>query len=217
MKFRLFILIFMILLTSIVFAQNVPVKEDKTQDVSQTGSEIEIPKGQNATANLPMFSKTYIRFYEGTKLNFNIVDPDTNVILIKNSMILDKVRADNKIDVLFSTDTSNYEKVTLNTGEDYTINYTYSFNPNMVLTPLISHYDENNENSNVVMYFFVPSIKTSKTSFAGVKHPLIDISTITPTGAAVTDTKSKFNPFIASLILIAAMIAVYFFLIKDRN
>lgn len=124
-------------------------------------SEIEIPYGENSTASLPLFSRTYLRVYEGSWINFNIVDPDTNAVLIRNSIAIKEVKQ-NFTTILLSVDGGPIEETTINLSEKKQINYTYKFLPFMEIKEIISHYEETKEKRNVVLFFNVPFMKTGK-------------------------------------------------------
>lgn len=162
--------------------------------------EIEIPQGENALASLPLFSKTSLRIYEGSKIDFNVVDPDTNAILIRNSLILKEINPD-YTKILLSLDGKSYEETTLFPGKQLQLNYTYKFMPFMLIKQTITHYEESKEKRNVVLYFNIPFLKTGKK----------DISEGPTAGSAILDTsvvKPKNNKIIdpALILMIAAII-----------
>lgn len=166
-------------LVSNVFGQ-VSDEQDKIGVIRETGSEvtqgkntIEVAKGEDATAWLPMYSKTYMRIYENTKLDFYIVDPDTNAILIENSLVLKDVGEEGAL-VLLSTDNSEFKEILIKTGEEFKIEYQYSFMPFITLTPTIT----NSKDGSAVLFFLVPFLKTSQTDFSQVKPKSIDITKI---------------------------------------
>jgi large-conductance mechanosensitive channel len=162
MKIKLFFGFFVfLLLTSFVFAQ-LDLNSDLGGDggYAVNSGQIEIPYGKNAMAQLPLFSKTYIKVYEGSKISFNIVDQENvGLVLIENSITILNVDP-TKIDVFLSTDNDPGEEITLLVGGEYIANYTYESIENIKITPFITHSDEDPRESSVVMYFESTSIKT---------------------------------------------------------
>lgn len=154
---------------------------DITNNINQANSEIVVPQGENAVASLPLFSRTYLRLYEGTKLDFNVVDPDNGVTLIKNSMIVKEIDP-KSTKLLVSLDGKPYEEMTiLLGGKDTQLNYTYKFMPFMLVKEMINHYDQDPKNRNAVFYFNIPFLKTGKT---------LDAKTVPNAGSAVLDTSN---------------------------
>lgn len=214
----------LLLVIGIVFAQtneelpqSVKIKRDEGEDINQIGSEVAIPPGENATAYLPMFSKSYIRIYEGTKLDFYIVDPDTNAIVIRNSLILNKVSPLSS-DVLLSLDSSEYNLKTLAAGDKYRVNYSYNFTPYIDITQLITHYEEeSSKENNIVLYFLVPFPKTAKSDFSEVKGQLpIDISRIKPVSRTSSEKRASSVLSIIGIIFGLIIIIAIIFAIKKR-
>ena len=223
MKIRGF-LVFLILLLIIghAFAQtsnegneinqnNTKFRADKGKDINQINDEIIVPPGENATAHLPMYSKTYIRIYQGTKLDFNAIDPDTNAPLIMNGLILDEVTSPTSAKVRLSVDGSEYQDIIFSAGQEYKINYTYDFMPFMTVTQIITHYEEDNPKDNsIVLYFLLPFPKTSKSDFSQVKAQLpIDLSKVSPVpiGGYKTNIK-KSNVLLIMGIIIGLIILI---------
>ncbi len=216
MKFKPLMFILILVLTfTVVFAQTtseIIPDTDFGRGTSQVRDEIQIPQGKNATTFLPMFSKTYIRIYEGSKLDFHIVDPEGEGILVRNSFIVKEVKP-TSVDLLLSTDNSEYNPVTLPGGKEFKINYSYSFVPNITLTPLILHYDEDPEERNVMIYFFSPHIKSTKTDFSQVKPPVIDINKVA-TGNVVRAVNTKYGSGLMLVVLIALFIGICLLIYK---
>ncbi len=152
LKYGLLVLLIILLAVPVSFA---------ALDISQPYSEIEIPYGENAVSSLPLFSRTYLRLHEGTKLDFNVVDPDTGVALIRNSIIIKEI-GPKPTKVLLSLDRMPYEEKILTAGEEIKLNYTYKFMPFMFLQQIITHYDEDEEERNIVLYFNIPFLKVGK-------------------------------------------------------
>lgn len=175
-------------------------------------NEIEIEYGLNATAQLPMLSKTYLRVYEGSKIDFNIVDPDRFNILIRNSMIIREIGR-GYLNILLSYDSSEYEEVRLGAGGAYKINYSYEFSPFMTITPVIMRPDEDVTKRYSVLYFFVPHPKTSTSDFSAVKPGNIDFGIVSGndlTGAFAEEVEEKPNKFLAVLIGLIVLAGVLF-------
>ncbi len=175
---------------------------------------IEVPYGQNSTAQLPMLSKTYINVHEGSRLDFNIVDPDNFRILIRNSMIINKIE-NNTINFLLSTDGSEYKEVIFNSGGDYVINYTYEFSPRLIMRPVMIRNRGGPEERFVMIYFLVNSIKTRVSDFSDVKPIFIDFEKVTsynPDAGEKMPEKRVIDK-IFGYILIAAIILLVLYLI----
>ena len=68
---------------------------------------IEVSYGKNATAQLPMLSKTYITIHEGSRLDFNVVDPDNFRILIHNNPPRGTLSVRSHYDSVFADDSEN--------------------------------------------------------------------------------------------------------------
>ncbi|MBS3152434.1 hypothetical protein J4230_03420 [Candidatus Woesearchaeota archaeon] len=214
MKQKLIIIsILVMFVLPIVFAQHQSTtsKLDITRDIDQTSNEIEIPKGQNATASLPLFSRTYIRLYESSRLDFNVVDPDTNVVLIKNILIIKEINQDST-KVLLSLDNKPYEETTLYLGKEQQLNYTYKFMPFLTLKQIITHYEQNNKN--VVLYFNLPFLKASKKTDLSSEIPsgsvVLDSSTIKPKN----EDNKNLDPLLIFLIVLVGLLAVVLIYIK---
>ena len=222
-KLVLAILVFLVLIAINIFAQeDLNLETSSTSsDINQVKSTIEIPYGENATATLPMYSKTYLRVYEGSKINFNIVDPDNGVILIKNNVIIKEIRPTSAV-VLLSVDNSEYEETMFSTGYNYQINYTYTFMPYMGVEQIISHYEEDSNKRSIVLYLLVPFLKTSKSDFSQVIHGEIDPSFVNPTGSVVEEDIFSFsNPSflvgILVIVLVAMGLLIYAFSKKPKR
>ncbi len=180
--------------------------------LSQSENEIEIPYGQNTTASLPLFSKTYLRLHEGTKLDFNVVDPDTNIKLIRNSMIIQEIGR-NSTKVLLSIDGSDYNETLIPAGKEVRLNYPYKFNPFLVMQQIITRYDINPEEREVVFYFNLPFPKNSK-DFGGEPsngstNNLITPDSVTPK-SNTSENKSYGTIILVSIIILLIILIVYF-------
>ncbi len=207
MKIRLFIVFLLISsLIGSVFAQSSDSKE-QIEVVRETGGEItqakntkEFAKGEDITAYLPMYSKTYIRIYENTKVDFYVTDPDTNAILIENSLVVKDVN-DEGVIALLSTDNSEFKEVLMDLGKEFKIEYKYSFMPYIVITPTIINPNE----GSTALFFLVPFLKTSQTDFSQVKSKSVDLSKISATNTEkdkeeIISETGKVNPKIIALI-----------------
>ena len=175
---------------------------------------IEVSYGKNATAQLPMLSKTYITIHEGSRLDFNVVDPDSFRILIQNSMVINRIE-NNTITLLLSTDGSEYKEVVFNLGRDYVINYTYEFNPKIIITPRMARNKGSHEERFVMLYFLINSIKTGVSGFSEVKPVFIDFDKVTPydpqTGEEIF--KKRKIEKIFNFILVAVIVIFVLYLI----
>lgn len=179
--------------------------------------EIEIAYGDNATAQLPMLSKTYLRVHEGTKIDFNVVDPDSFNILIKNSMIISEINR-NSVLTLLSVDGSEYKETMLD--RRYKINYTYDFTPSMFITPIIFHDDDDNTKRTVVFEFIVPFPKTSTSDFRDVKPASLDLgiaSNVDPKESVESSEKTGFNKLLVILIALTILVAIVFVVFAIRK
>jgi len=80
--------------------------------------ELLIPQGQDSSLSLPMFSRTTVRIFEGTTLEFNIVNGQGNA-LINNRITLQKI-SKTKIKVLLSVDSGEPQERILDLGNETT-------------------------------------------------------------------------------------------------
>ncbi len=208
MKSKLFILaVLMLLLMNTAFSQEAEKRFNTLNEQA-----IEVSYGKNATAQLPMFSKTYITIHEGSRLDFNVVDPDSFRILIQNSMVINRIE-NNTITALLSADGSEYEEVVFNLGKDYVINYTYEFNPKITITSRMARNKGGPEERFVMLYFLVNSIKTGVTDFSEVKPTFIDFDKVTPYNPKADEKipeKRKIEKIFNFILITAAVIFVLY-------
>ncbi len=208
-KLLLFVIL-ALLLVNTVFSQE---EQNRTFNTINERA-VEVPYGQNASVQLPMLSKTYINIHEGSRLDFNVVDPDNFRILIRNSMIINKIE-NNTINFLLSADGSEYKEVIFNSGRDYVINYTYEFSPRLIMRPVMIRNRGGPEERYVMIYFLVNSIKTRVTDFSDVKPIFIDFDKVTPYNPQADKTISEERKIekVFNFILITAIIVLVLYLI----
>jgi hypothetical protein len=173
-----------------------------------------IPKGEDGVASLPLFSKTYIRLYEGTSLDFNVVDPDTGAILIRNNMEIKEI-GNGFVNVDLSLDGKSSEAFTFKLGEKNQLNFSnYKFMPYMRVTNHITNYEA--KYPQVVLYFDIPFIKQMYTdqkdaAFIGVDRTIV--------GNKATTSKFNTTSIIVSLsiVIVILLLASLFYYRKKRN
>ena len=213
---KIILILISLLVLNIAFAAETKQEFDITNNINQGNSEIIVPQGQNATTSLPMFSRSYLRIFEGTKLDFNIVDPDTEVTIIKNSLIVKEITPD-ATKLLLSIDGKNYQEVNLIPNKDYQINYTYKFMPFMILKQVVTHYENTSEKRNIVLFFNAPFLKPGK-SLSDVlpkKSQVIDPTTIQTTNSK---NESKFDTtLIIMFVILIILVAIIFYLNKSKK
>lgn len=191
------IFVFMALfLASLVFA------------ASQPEDEIYIPFGDNATASMPVFSYSFIRIHEGSRLNFNVVDPATGIDLVRNQIIIQEIGV-SETRTLLSLDGGELEEFILVPGEEYNLTYDYEFLENIILEQKITRYSDNREERNIVLFFEVPfSIVAERMkSQANSRFSGIDNSIISSNSG-----KDSANPLVIVLgviILILILVLAY--------
>ena len=191
-----------ILVLPLVFSSN-----HKSFPENQVGNIQEVQKGEDAKVLLPMFSKTWLRIYEGSKIDFNIVDPDNSrIVLIKNSLIVKKIGEKETV-LLLSKDSGEDEEVIIKPSENYKVNYTYEAIPYMILR----QESMNLEGKNSVIFFEVPFLKTSKFDI-----PKTFVA-IDPTEVSTGSKKEKYNPFTVSLVGIIIILVGVLAFIKFRK
>lgn len=185
-----------------------------TLALDQSDSEILVPREQNVTASLPLFSRTYLRVYEGTKIDFNIVDPDTNVVLIRNSIIINEIEP-KSTKVQLSLDGGSYQDTELVGGQDIKLNYTYKFMPFMFLRQMIVHYDDNKDNRNIVLFFNVPFLKAGKKLEGDPASGFASLDTSKV--SAGTTTNNKTAPIVIVLVSIVSLLVLSLLYINIKN
>lgn len=221
MKSKLLLFVILaLLLVNTAFSQE---EQNKTFNTINERA-VEVPYNQNASVQLPMLSKTYINIHEGSRLDFNVVDPDNFRILIRNSMIINKIE-NNTITILLSSDSSGYEEVMFNLGRDYIINYTYEFVPKIIITPIMARNRGGPEERFVMLYFLVNSIKTRVTDFSDVKPISLDFDKVTPynpqAGEKIPEERKIEKVFnfilITAIIVLALYLIAYFISRKPKH
>lgn len=204
-SFIIFTIIALILTQAlIVSAQNQTVDITRPEE-----TEILIKKGQDITLSLPLFSRTTVRIYEGANMKFNIVDPDTNAVLIRNELTVKEITPDSTT-ILLSLDGKNQEEFIIYPSKESQLNYTYKFMPFMILKQTVTHYEENPDNRNVVLFFNVPFLKVGKSPTTG---PLPGSVIVDPTTVQTNNPKKGIDPIIfvmIGVIIILIAIILYF-------
>ncbi len=180
--------------------------------LGQADGEIVLPRGENGTLSLPLFSRTYVRVYEGSMINFNLVDPDTDEVLIENRLIIKEVGS-NYSNILLSVEGSEYEEVTLSLGEDHQINFTYKDVPFMLLKEMISHYNATDATDrNIVLFFNVPFMKKGNSNNNG---PVVNTSRVA--GTTTEEGLDFWNTILIIVIIVLVVAIVYSFYKKSKK
>src|SRR3989344_2642207 len=171
--------ILLILLVSLVFAA-----EEQTIRLPKTPPLVEqtVPQGENATLSLTEFTRALLKLYEGTRVDFNIYNPDTRVLEVVNSLIINEVKSDS-VDFLLSIDGSEYEDTNMKLGETLQLSYSSSIVPFMFLEVRKLRYMED-ENGDLIkhatMFFNVPLITRSVLDNTGNTAKDIDVEKVIP-------------------------------------
>ncbi len=154
------------------------------------GEELQVPKGEDYKLTLPLFSKTWVRVYEGSKIDFNIVDPDNSrIVLVKNSIVIKEI-GKNTTKVLISLDGSEYEERIIEGNQIVRLNYKYDFVPYMDITQVIGNYNQKDpDDSNVVLFFEVPFLKDNLRITSPKSFVAIDPTQIKPTNTPPSENK----------------------------
>ncbi|HLC58325.1 MAG TPA: hypothetical protein VJI68_00535 [Candidatus Nanoarchaeia archaeon] len=172
----------------------------------------EIPKGEDAKLTLPLFSKTTIRIYEGSKIDFNLVDSsNSRIILIKNTMIIDKVNVNNT-EIRLSADGADFEDRIMQAGKSFNVTYNYSFLPYIEVKNLVSNIEPGKES--VVLEFVVPFVNSRRIiGNSANKLPAVDPTLIKTT----TESKTDFILFFLIAIIVVLIIVAGFLFYRKKK
>jgi hypothetical protein len=178
---------------------------------------IEIPYREDGRLTLPMFSKTYVHVYEGTKLYFNIVDSDNSrIVLTRNSILIKEIRNDS-IRALLSVNREPETEIFIDLGEIYKVKYDYEFMPYMTIQPMTIRSLEDKKNRETLLFFEVPFLKDSK-KYGKINENLIAIDP----SLVQTEKENEENIRDPKIIIMIAVIvilvaAILFLLFKKRQ
>ena len=188
MKMKLLYLFLILLIVGTVYGITLPSEEYK---------ENVIPQGENGQAQLFPYTRTYVKLYEGTKLDFRIYNPTTGQELINNSLIIQKINIDN----------AGYKSIVLKSGDKEQMQLNFSKEkgiPFMFIKGYKYKYVEGAKDNYAVLYFNVPLFNIIKQ-----EQPVPQgIDTTKATGGEV---KTNYLPYalIAGIVLLVASIILY--------
>jgi len=208
MRLKTTFLVFVLAISMLVAAIVIDAREitlPKDLGITQAENEILIPQGEDAIASLPLFSRTYIRIYEGSRLNFNVVDPDNGVVLISNTMVIKEITRNYTL-VDISLNDGQFEEMRIIPSFENELNFTYTFMPFMLLTQVITHYNEDEAKRNIVLYFNIPFVKAGK-NLDGL--PASGFLAVDPSKISSTSTIDKnegINPIIIVMLVIIVLL-----------
>jgi len=149
---RAITIVFLLIILSIVFtatAIRLPTPEYK---------EYTIEKGQRGEAALMPYTRTYIKLYETSRLDFSIFNPKTEQPIIHNSIIINKVNSDGSLDVQLGLEGKDYELTKIYPGDSKQIqlNFTTKDVPFMFLSESKYKFIQGATDNYAVLYLNVP-------------------------------------------------------------
>ena len=204
-KIALFIIILFILNTAlIVNALRLPSLEYK---------EYTVEKGQKGEAALVPYTRTYIKLYETSRIDFSIFDPQTQQPLIHNSIIVEKVNSDGSLDIKIGIEGKDYIKTKILSGDhnQIKINFTTQAIPFMFISEYKYKYNEGATDNYAVLYFNVPMFSLIKNPNQP-KNGIIDTTKIT--GGEV---KTNYIPYLLILGIGLLIIAIILYSKKNKK
>ncbi len=214
MKKFLLIIILIVLLSNIIHAADTAVTNPNDGSTIRIPTvkptENTLPKGENGTLALTFFTKSYVKIFEGSKLDFNLYGKGPDDLLAENSLIIQKINKAS-IDYLFSQDNSAYQKITyypLKQSNQIQLNFT-GLIPFMFLEFSKWRFiDENNPDNSVTLFFNVPIPGASSLSQTqSDTQTVVDLSKVSSGNVEKSNTWMYY--LAGALALILALVLIF--------
>jgi len=157
LKLVIFSLFVVILFSGLVYAEALPSETFKLPSLKI--EEQEIPEGENGTLSLTGFTKALVRIHEGSRVDFNIYNPETKELMTKNSLIVDRIDQNSAL-ISTSIDGEEFIQSTWTLGDMMQLNYTEVMLPFMFIEfQKIRNFEADGKTlKHVSLFFNVPLI-----------------------------------------------------------